>query len=144
MSQELARLRFQQKVCADKVLVPFKRLELNEEVRMKTGHRDWRSATVVGKTTFPRSVVVDTSSGKRYRRNSSHLQRSKAKIPEPMDLEPIKESAAEATSNISQQSTSDKSHQSTSNGIPVNTEGQPAQPYVTRSGRVVKKPDRYA
>lgn len=156
MSRELARLRFQQKVYADKVSSPFKALEVNEKVRMQTSHRDWQSATVVEKTAFPRSVIVETSSGKRYRRNTGHLQRSKAKIPGPMDLESIVE-VAEAISNDAHQSTLNNSHQSTSNNTQQSTEAPDStkkstvlptktvqndateQPYVTRSGRQVNR-----
>ena len=109
VSQELARLRFQQKVYADKVSSPFKALELNEKVRMQTGHREWKSATVVEKTPSPRSVLVETTSGKRYRRNTIHLQRSKATIPKALELESIIESSSVAKGPLN------TSHRSTSN-----------------------------
>lgn len=132
VTRELAKLRFQQKIYADKISSPFKQLEVNEKVRMKVGHREWIPATVVEKTKFPRSVIVETTAGKKYRRNNIHLQRTKANIPDlsyDTDVQTIPEN------------------------IPLEEPAAPAQPPVvvpnngdeirTRSGRLIKKPERY-
>lgn len=133
VTRELAKLRFQQKIYADKISSPFKQLEVDEKVRMKVGHREWIPATVVEKTKFPRSVIVETTAGKKYRRNNIHLQRTKANIP-------------------------DLSYDTNIESLPANlqleeAQAAPSQPPAvvpnnedvirTRSGRVVKKPDRY-
>lgn len=58
------------------------KFQVDEKVRMEVGHREWVSATVVEETKFPRSVIVETTAGKKYRCNNIHLQRTKANIPD--------------------------------------------------------------
>lgn len=161
VTRELARLRFEQKKYADKVSSPFKQLEINEKVRLQKGHRDWASATVVEKTPNPRSVIVETSSGKRYRRNTIHLQRTSA------DISDVPEFEITNNSSNSQQSTlppvqptipandNDDLNQAVQSPIKrkpgrppgKSTKSQPAinlqDVQMTRSGRIIKPPKRY-
>lgn len=77
VAKELKKLRIEQSVYADKISNPMKPLEVGENVRMKKGNREWTPATVVSKTEFPRSVIVQTDEGNSYRRNFHHLRRTK-------------------------------------------------------------------
>lgn len=133
VTRELAKLRFQQKIYADKISSPFKQLEVNEKVRMKVGHREWIPATVVEQTKFPRSVIVETTAGKKYRRNNIHLQRTKADIPDlsyDTNIQPLQE-------NIQLEVVPAAASQPP---VVVLNDGDEIR---TRSGRLVKKPERY-
>lgn len=165
VTKELARLRFQQKIYADKVSSPFKPLELNEKVRLQKGHRDWVSARVVDHTPNPRSVIVETSNGNRYRRNTIHLQRTSANIPDAPQIETnfgTEESTREEVQPDMQNRSFANADVSVSNEDMVATNIPPAKkrpgrppgkqiksspssdlPKVTKSGRAVKQPDRY-
>lgn len=158
VTRELVRLRFQQKVYSDKISSPFKQLKVGEKIRMQTGHREWKSATVVGKTNYPRSVIVENELGKRYRRNNIHLERSKAFIPEPIQMAPVEELPVELHNNNESDPIPKKPQErdTTSGKLPeeptINNKLLPEEetpnikkegPKITRSGRVVKKPARY-
>ncbi|KMQ86100.1 hypothetical protein RF55_15019 [Lasius niger] len=144
---------------------PFKQLEIGEKIRMQTGPREWKSATVVGKTSYPRSVIIENELGKRYRRNNIHLERSKALIPEPIQTELIIESPLEAIDKDMSKLIMEKPQE-----MDISSDESPGEPMinnqllseerikenpktseskkneqrvVTRSGRLVKKPARY-
>ncbi|XP_036327406.1 52 kDa repressor of the inhibitor of the protein kinase-like [Rhagoletis pomonella] len=81
VAKELQELRDNQKRCADQVATPRPPLKTDDNVRMQTGHREWKPAKVVEMTESPRSVIVETPEGRKYRRNSKYLHTTKANIP---------------------------------------------------------------
>lgn len=76
VTEELTELRINQKRYADRVAVPRPPLQVGDEVRMKTNHREWTKAKVVQETEYPRSVVVETTEGRKFRRNTFHLNKT--------------------------------------------------------------------
>lgn len=84
VTEELRELRTNQKRYVDRVAIPRLSFEKGENVRMQTNHREWKPAKVVEITENPRSVIVETPDGRKYRRNSIHIHTTKAKIPLPI------------------------------------------------------------
>lgn len=168
VTKELAKLRFQQKVYSDRVSSPFKQLEVNEKVRLQRGHRDWVSAKVVEKSKNPRSVVVETTTGKRYRRNTIHLQRSSANIQDVPDLDineggnRISNASVSTLTEVPNEAEIDSATsppRKKKPGRPLGSKSKPTlntqqgnqpinnqqdnQPKTTRSGRLIKSPKRF-
>lgn len=88
VTEEMTNLRMIQKKYFDRISKPVEPLKTGEVVRMQTGHREWITGTVTNNTQFPRSVMVQTDGGATYRRNNSHLHRTKATIRRPNPLWP--------------------------------------------------------
>lgn len=147
---ELKNLRIRQGIYADRGAKPSDKLEVGDYVRMQTGHREWIGAKVVEETQYPRSVIVETNEGKRYRRNTHHLHTTNAKIQTPTVTWPEPESQPQSsitslpvghTEKSIQQNASEESTQSSSQ---QNVLDQPVmQPVTTRSGRIIKPVQRY-
>lgn len=141
VSEELTRLRLQQKRYADRVSSPTKALKVNDKVTMQTGHREWKPAKVVEKTQYPRSVIVETAKGNRYRRNTHHLRKTKADIKDPDIIWPSSNSnAANENSTTTNDLTPPAMEIPSIQPTQSNETMQPGDrsSVVTRSGRVVK------
>lgn len=52
----------------------------NSKVRLQTGHREWISAKMAQETKYPKSVIVETNAGRKYRRNSHRLHKANVGI----------------------------------------------------------------
>lgn len=160
VSGELERIRAEQKQYFDQHSKPAEQLKVGDKVRLKTGHREWVGAKVVENTEFPRSVIVETDSGQKYRRNNNHLHKTKANIKSPIYDTP--NIGMEADINIdditeipmpidvSKTTSENESHQNTSSQDPNNIEiqsqaQQQQQPMIktTRSGRTIKPVERF-
>lgn len=123
-------------------------LKNGDKIRMKVGHRDWIGAQVIEKTEFPRSVVVETESGAKYRQNHHHLHTTKAVIKEPIEVElnenPANSNQAELTlfnePNVEQTNTHSTTSQSM---VQSNANTSPSGHITIRSGRIVKPVIRY-
>ena len=127
VSSELNKLRVQQGIYADRVARPAVPLNTGEKVRLQTGSREWIAAKVVANTQYPRSVIVETNNGKRYRRNNHHLHKTKANIQSQLIVFPQ-----------SQAEISVREH------TPIQLANQEAnQPIKTRSGRIIRPSIRY-
>ena len=107
-------------------------LNNGEKVTLQHGNK-WVPATVISKHHTPRSYIVQTPEGRRYRRNRRHLNKCRASQDIP------------AASAYDQPKVSSNTHTSNVSAVPVpTTEASPPQvqkPHVrTRSGRLVREP----
>lgn len=161
VTDELARLRLIQKQYADRISKPAQKLFIGDKVRLQTGHREWVGAEVVGETPHPRSVMVETDNGSRYRRNTHHLCKTKANIRSPhLDLEiqgsggnVERETPPETVSNSDELAEPPQPQPSTTraNGKEGRFKGSSnstkqlssGEPIITKSGRTVKNVNRY-
>lgn len=148
--EELQKIRQKQHHYANQSTKPRTCLEIGDKVSMQKGHREWCSGTVVEKTQYPRSVIVETSTGSTYRRNLHHLRRSQAQIPHdiatnvstptPSANSNTDQTPHDTASNVDTSISQDNIVQptikpSSSKGA---TSNEVVQPIVTRYGRVVK------
>lgn len=144
VTEELRRLRTEQNSYADRVTLPRPPIKSGEDVMIQTGHRDWQPATVVQETQNPRSVIVQTPNGKRYRRNSIHLTFvRKTKVKMNNDAKPSKHIENNITSDIVRPSTSNIDSKITSE-LERHKNSSQTEIIRTRYGRIVRKPDRYS
>ena len=107
-------------------------LEPNQSVRIKIdSKKEWEPATVTGIHDKPRSYNVVTEDGKTFRRNSKHVMSSKGSS----------QSAATKDKNDTQPPPA-----TTVTPRPVvqppRNDGQQASPVKTRSGRIIKAPNK--
>ena len=126
-------------------------MERGENVVMRHDNK-WKHGTVERKHETPRSYVVQTHDGRKYRRNRKHIRPTKS-VPTRVEPEEI------VIPDMQQQSTSN-GHTHLNNETTEPFESQPTQqrdqqptktpdiveksPYKTRSGRISKAPDRYS
>lgn len=149
VGQQLAELRHKQKMYHDRVVKPTPAIQVGENVRMQRGPRDWISATVVGNTDKPRSLIVQAENGKQYRRNTIHLCPTKSTIKDPPAVaasptrnEERQEDSLAPENTLPKPQSSSPPSQPEPSIKPVSTNSQcemNKQPVVTRSGRTVKK-----
>lgn len=83
VEQQLIDIRNQQKLYHDRGAKEAPQIQVGDKVRVQRGKRDWIGATVVQNTDKPRSLIVQTQNGKKYRRNTIHLYPTKAEISDP-------------------------------------------------------------
>lgn len=137
------QIRFQkkqaeQKANYDKSTVQLPPFQTGETVRIKR-EGEWKPAKVIEVADTPRSYIVETSEGAVLRRNRRHLHKdtsqdqSSTKVNMETNVE-INRETKQSTSNVEQQSQSSGSPQQQANNV---EEG-----YRTRSGRLVKVPNR--
>lgn len=155
VSEELERQRTEQKQYFDKHTKKAEQLKVGDKVRLQIGHREWVGAKVTENTPFPRSVIVETNNGKKYRRNQHHLHKTKAEIKSPtydtLEFNEHEESKANENSNTnnSNVSTETTSNQQANESPNSNATGSnqtvdnPSTIKTTRSGRIVKPVDRF-
>ena len=121
-------------------------LQTVDIVKMK--HRgEWVPAVVSYKHHTPRSYVVETASGRKYRRNRRHLNRSRAPGEQKFEARPEQTEITLPPTNVQRETTVQKE-----TAEPVNVQRETAKPVasavasagepvtVTRSGRLVKTP----
>ena len=113
------------------------------EVRAQIHNKTWEPAVVTNKSSQPRSYLIITPDGKRFRRNRSHLRQSK----EPPQVFQRKQSVKNVQNPpVPSESPvqSDPCVESPTTSAPAPTFVQPIVPIPvsTRLGRVVKKPDK--
>ena len=121
-------------------------LQTGDIVKMK--HRgEWVPAVVSYKHHTPRSYVVETASGRKYRRNRRHLNRSRAPGEQKFEARPEQTEITLPPTNVQRETTVQKE-----TAEPVNVQRETAKPVasavasagepvtVTRSGRLVKTP----
>lgn len=129
-----------------------KPLEKGKNVVMRHENK-WKHGTIERKHELPRSYVVKTSDGRKYRRNRKHLRPTESV---PTHTEP--EEIVVTTWDKPQQSTSNgngKTNNGSGKALELATSQQPDRvvcipetteksPYKTRSGRISKPPSRYS
>lgn len=113
----------------DKSAKPLSDLYINQNVLIRNG-KTWERGIVVKKDKNPRSYWVKTQNSRIVRRNRVHLKPSENKPY--FDLEIERNENVEADKIVDRTVMSNGPNVSRSNGS-----------YVTRSGRIVKPPDRY-
>ena len=116
-------------------LQPFK---TGESVRVKQ-EGEWRPAKVIEIADTPRSYLVKTSDGGVYRRNRRHLHKdtSQDQFDQYADVE-INTEVNQPSGEQNQQLESVEDPQQKTSNTDIVQDG-----YRTRSGRLVKVPDRY-
>lgn len=134
---ELRKLKTQQKRHADpKKIIPDRKFEIGENIRVQQGHRDWVPGTVVEKCDQPRSYIIQRSDGSTIRRNTHHLHPSITNDPlSEVDISndtiPAHNDSAVQSENLPTPSANQPQAQTVSNG------------YATKYGRVSKRVIRY-
>lgn len=138
-------------------------LEEGEIVRMKPyrkGQKQWEKATITRRLD-ERSYDVETDTGT-FRRNRNHLRKTNEKDPEQTQTTPIQmdtlpttgsqrsiyeQPSMNTTQNEQSSSTGDKTMPQTEKtetaSVPMRKPENANSPVKTRSGRVVKKPQRF-
>lgn len=146
VTRNLTNKREQQKYFADTNRKEAQQMKIGDNVLYQFGPRNWKPAKVI-EVLNPRSIVIRDPRGKVYRRNSIHLRKTEADIPNDFSAVSIPSntnieindnqhnSTIENNTTIPQSSSSIIQNQSSQN--PSN-ETQ----YRTRSGRLVKRPNR--
>lgn len=146
VQQNLSKLRQQQKFYADRHASIKPNLQVKDNIAIQVAPKNWVSGEVIEKLQEPRSYKIRTTSGKTFRRNSHHLRKCKARIPDEPKLSlgfpeevipPI--SSADAVGDMAGIDNADTvltsviaGNNQSSNDIP--------NPVVTRAGRIIKKP----
>ncbi|XP_036341506.1 uncharacterized protein LOC118750855 [Rhagoletis pomonella] len=147
VAKVLQELRDNQKRYADQVATPRPPLKTGDNVRMQTGHREWKPAKVVEMTESPRSVIVETPEGRKYRRNSKYLHTTKASIPSENSptLECESNNAHVPVSNEYQEIAPSEQSPDQSSGIQTQYSGENAdrQTKVSCYGRKIKPVEKY-
>lgn len=117
-------------------------LEPKDNVTMQKG-RNWEPAVIIQKAHEPRSYIVKDENGRTYRRNASHLRKSKLpyvnKSQLNEDLLPYSDSDV---SNSFEQLDNNSDDESSINDR-ISNEVNIGNTVHTRSGRVISKPVRY-
>jgi len=116
-------------------------LKTGETIRVKQ-EGEWKPAKVIEKADMPRSYVVKTSDGGVYRRNRRHLHKdtSQDQFSQLTDTGrniEVTQSTSDQQDGL-QQSENLEDHKQNADNTDIAQEG-----YRTRSGRLVKVPDRY-
>ena len=131
-----------------------KPLEKGENVVMRHENK-WKHGTIERKHETPRSYVVQTPDGRKYRRNRKHIRPTKS-VPTYVEPEEIMIQQpymhGQSGSNCNTHGTNDTtkpfelpSSEQQHDQQPTKTpEIMEKSPYKTRSGRISKAPDRYS
>lgn len=152
--EKLKQTREKQHYYANQKTKPGPNFTVGDQISMQKGHRDWCSGKVIEKSSHPRSFMIQTSNGSVFRRNTHHLRKSSAQIPQdiasnvdtpkpPETTNASRMSVGVSTGKINEQSIvqptdiSVKDNENPS-GSTVQTSNHGTQPIVTRYGRVVK------
>lgn len=132
--EELKRQREKQKVYADYHAREPPKLENGDKVRIQVDHRQWKGAEVIRQGDNERQMIVKSTDGQIYRRNTSQLHKTEADF------------SHENKESVSHQQNSTESSLEETNVIsPSSNENFPGgssvvqpQQIITRSGRIVK------
>lgn len=134
--------RLKQKYYADRQSKTAPEVRVGDKVRIQKNRRNWESATIVKKTTQPRSFIVQRTDGKELRRNTSHIRPTEAFMPVKTESNVIPEDAVEDTTTpaqlpqvVTQQPVNDQPETTATvvdNALPT-----------TRYGRTIRPPLRY-
>ena len=127
VQHQLSEKRLQQKKYADKSAKPLPLLHTGDNVCMQTPKGYGKPATITRLANEPRSYYVRSEKGTEYRRNRRHLLKVPTTVPATVDttLPAISEETIETLPRNEQSNTVLK-------------------PVMSRSGRLIKTPARYA
>ena len=114
-------------------------------------NNQWIPATVVEQHHTPRSYVLQTQDGRKYRRNRQHIKPTSAKIRIPAESEEVNIPPLNSNCNTESRLSANNSPQKEisnkpKDAIPLKVALPPEKPpeVTTRSGRQVKQPSKYA
>ena len=131
------RIQLQQKAYHDRQARNLPALEKGEFVRMRVG-KQWKPAIVTKNANEPRSYLVQTPEGKTYRRNRSHLMKTKEqyewRLKEEEDEIEVEPSPPNERNSGKEQSVKGEEIEQFKNS---------SKHYITRSGRISKPPQRF-
>jgi len=122
-----------------------KPLARGEQVHVQTKSGNWKPATILGQNSTPRSYTVRTSNGSEYRRNKRHLFTTKSLCVKENPGGQGDKPETSTTTSEGHESIEDTESEARLNQKPTaypQTQDPCNEPYVTRSGRVVKPPLR--
>nr|XP_006819254.1 PREDICTED: uncharacterized protein K02A2.6-like [Saccoglossus kowalevskii] len=134
LKEKLKVRQDQQKMVYDRHAKPLPSLSKGETIRVQQGGR-WVTAKVSGHAKTPRSYNIETADGKHYRRNRRHLMQTNEQHYFVDDSDTEEETEVIPTRPINERTTVTAA--TVPNNAPV------PEVKTTRSGRVVRKPDRY-
>ena len=124
-------------------------LREGENVIMLRG-KEWLPAEVSKKHYNPRSYIVKTDNGKRFRRNRKHLRPTKSHWPTPDNEESFRNAEPPTLVEINPRETQEEPLTSNIPASPqrINTEPNniqraPSSDKTTRSGRIIKTPLKF-
>ncbi len=117
-------------------------LHTGDNVRMQSGDK-WKPAVVLKQHDQPRSYVVCTPEGRRFRRNRKHL-RPTVETVFPTAGESDVTDVMDCDSTLSADRVTTHTHSSApAQNTDTGDSSDLTQPYRTRSGRLVKTPQRF-
>lgn len=138
--EQLKQRQKKQKQYYDRMAKYLPDLQPGEGIRMRKGD-SWKPAVVLDKHEQPRSFIVKTPDGKLFRRNRRHLRKTNetdsSTFEKSVDMDTDSQQSVDASQNnaLDSMDVSDKR-----NG---NESVEKEQAYRTRSGRIVKIPEKY-
>lgn len=152
----LQHLRDKQKHYYDRSAHPASQLSVGDQVRLQQSNRNWTNATVMASAGKPRSFLVRTDAGKDFRRNTSQIHRTRAKIERspcptptnkefflPKENDDMPDEAPNTKNDVAQETPISKPtpspprrNEECTVQLPVPAENTPV---FTRSGREVKR-----
>lgn len=134
--RKILESRQQQKKYFDKGSHQLQILKPGDKVRMIKNKKEWEFGTVVSAKKEPRSYNIRTSNGDVFRRNSRQLHLTKAKIKEKPKTITIAEPNQETEDERESRDVIE------SQDGPNTSSRREAEAKTTRSGRIVRPPDR--
>ena len=138
LSLKLPKNKVKQKLYYDKNSKDLSRLSSGATVLVRQGDKkEWSTkCKVVSNTKLPRSYIVETTTGKRLRRNRKDLLLTSEKfdLEVDADVDPVASCGNVCPNSISKETPIEQRQQSKQTN---------EKHYVTRSGRIRKPPSRY-
>ena len=149
-SSKLTTKKTLQKLYYDRGSKELPTISQGEQVRIKQG-KVWNPVMVTSHAHTPRSYIVQSPDGSTYRRNRKHILKTKVGNSQPFRIgdcdDPISQSNekdAGGTELASEGDTAVSVEESSEEQLPETLENQSsASPLKTRSGRIIRKPNRF-
>ena len=137
-SSKLITKKTFQKLYYDRGSKELPTISQGEQVRIKQG-KIWNPAVVTSQAHTPRSYIVQSPDGSTYRRNRKHILKTKEEIHSHVEKKIVMIPLVKAMKRMQlvQEETSEEQ-------LPVTLDKQfSASPLKTRSGRIIRKPNRF-
>ncbi|ROL51227.1 Tripartite motif-containing protein 29 [Anabarilius grahami] len=138
--EQLEQRQKKQKQYYDRMAKYLPDLQPGEGIRMQKGD-SWKPAVVLEKHEQPRSFVVKTPDGKLFRRNRRHLRKTRETDSSTFEKSADMDTDSQQSVDASQSNALDS--KDISNERNGNESVEKEQAYRTRSGRIVRIPEKY-
>ncbi|GAA6075537.1 uncharacterized protein K02A2.6-like [Tachysurus ichikawai] len=138
--EQLRQRQKKQKQHYDRIAKYIADLQPGEGIRMQKGD-PWKPAVVLEKHEQPRSFIVKTPDGKLFRRNRRHLRKTRETHSSTFEKSVDMDTDSQQSVNASQNNALDS--KDITNERNRNESVEKEQAYHTRSGRIVKIPEKY-